>query len=126
MHNFDKFNEKSRPPIDKFYNKLHDKPMKDEEYARVLEFWKHFNCSDLCHFQDIYLKTDVLLLASIFERFRKTAIVEFGLDPCHFFSSPGLTWAAMMRSTQAEIELISDVDMLLMIEKRIRGGLTSL
>lgn len=99
--------------------------MKDEEYARVLEFWKHFNCSDLGHFQDIYLQTDVLLLASVFERFRKTSILEFGLDPCHFFSSPGLTWAAMMRSTQAEIELISDVDMLLMIEKGIRGGLTS-
>ena len=113
------------PTIDKFNNKLNNREMDSEGYEKVKDFWKHFKCTNIGHFQDIYLKTDVLLLAAVFERFRRTTLTEFGLDPCHYFSSPGLTWAAMLRYTRAEIELLTDVDMLLMIEKGIRGGMTS-
>ena len=121
----EKFDEVDLPSIDKFYNKLYEREMKPEEYEKVKNFWQHFQCKDLGHFQDIYLKTDVVLLAAVFERFRRMTIFEFGLDPCHYFSSPGLTWAAMLRYTKAEIELLTDVDMLMMIEKGIRGGMTS-
>ena len=123
---FEKFNETELPTIDKFNNKLNNREMDSEGYEKVKDFWKHFKCTNIRHFQDIYLKTDVLLLAAVFERFRRTTLTEFGLDPCHYFSSPGLTWAAMLRYTRAEIELLTDVDMLLMIEKGRRGGMTSL
>ena len=75
-------------------------------------------------YHDLYLKTDVLLLADVFEKFIKTCLSYYRLDPCHYFSSPGLTWDAMLKMTGVELELISDIDMHLFIEKRMRGGIT--
>ena len=75
-------------------------------------------------FCDIYLKIDVLLLAAVFEEFRDMSFNEFDLDPAHFFSVPGLTWCAAMKHTKASIELLTDKNMLLFIEKGIRGGIT--
>ena len=48
----------------------------------------------------------------------------YGLDPCHYFSSPGLSWDAMPKTTKIELELISDIDMYLFIEKGMRGGIS--
>ena len=75
-----------------------------------------------CH--DLYLKTDVLLLANVFEKFIKTCLDYYRLDPCHYFSAPGLSWDAMLRMTGIDLELYSDTYMHLFIEKGIKGGIS--
>ena len=74
-------------------------------------------------YHDLYLKTDVLFLADVFEKFINTCLEYYGLDPCHYFSSPGLSWDAMLKITKIELELISDNDLSLFIEKGIRKGI---
>ena len=64
-----------------------------------------------------HLKTDILLLADIFEKFINTCLDYYELDRCHYFSSPGLNWDAMIKVTNIELELISDVDMYLLSKK---------
>ena len=75
-------------------------------------------------YHDLYLKTDVLLLADLFEKFISTCLDYYGLDPCHYFSSPGLGWDAMLKVTKIELDLISDIDMRLFIVKGMRGGIS--
>ena len=70
------------------------------------------------------IKTDVLLLADAFEKFINTCLDYYGLDTCHYFSSPGLSWNAMLKMTGIELDLISDIDMHLFIEKGMRGGIS--
>ena len=68
-------------------------------------------------YRDLYFKTDVLLLADIFEKFISTCLEYYGLDHCHYFSSSELSWDAMLKMTQIELELFSDIEMHLFIEK---------
>ena len=75
-------------------------------------------------YHDLYLKTDVLLLANVFEKFINTCLDYYGLDPCHCFSSPGLSWDAMLKMTGIKLGLISDVNMHLFIGKEMRGGIS--
>ena len=74
-------------------------------------------------YHDLYLKTDVLLLADVFEKFMSTCLDYYGLDLCHYFSSPGLSWDAMLNMTKTKLDLILDIIMYLFIEKRMRGGI---
>ena len=71
-------------------------------------------------YHDLYLKTDVLLLSDIFENFRKTCMQYYKLNPCHYFTSPGLSWNAMLQMTDIKLDLISDIDMYWFIKKKIR------
>ena len=73
-------------------------------------------------YHDLYLETDVLLLADIFESFRKTCLGNYGLDPAHYLSAPGLSWDAFLKRSGSEIELVSDMDMFQFFEKGVRGG----
>ena len=75
-------------------------------------------------YHDHYLKKDVLLLADVFEKFIGTCLKYYGLDPCHYFSSPGLSWDAMLKMTGVKLEKISDIDQYLFIEKGTRGGIS--
>ena len=75
-------------------------------------------------YHDLYLETDVILLANVFESFRKVCIENYGLDPAHFYTAPGLAWKACLKKTGVNLELLKDVDMLLMFERGIRGGIT--
>ena len=75
-----------------------------------------------CH--DLYLKTDILLLSHVFENFRKTCMPYYKLDPCNYFTSPGLSWDAMLKMTDIKLDFISDIDMYQFIEKGIRGGIS--
>ena len=74
-------------------------------------------------YHDHYVKKDVLLLA-VFEKFIDTCLKFYGLDPCHYFSSPGLSWDAMLKMTGVKLEKISDIDKYLFIEKGLRGGIS--
>ena len=75
-------------------------------------------------YNNLYLKTDVLLLADVFGNFINTCLEYYGLGPCHYFSSPGLNWDAMFKKTGIELKLISDIEMHLLIERGIRGGIS--
>ena len=72
----------------------------------------------------MYLKTDVLLLFDFFEKFIDVCLKDYGLIPCHYFSSPGLSWDAMLKMTGIRLEKISDIDMHLFLEKGMRGGVS--
>ena len=74
-------------------------------------------------YHDHYLQKDVLLLADVFEKFIDICLKYYRLDPCHYFSSPGLTWDAILKMTDIKLEKISDIDKQLYIEKRLRGGI---
>ena len=73
---------------------------------------------------DLYLKTDVLSLADVFEKFINTCLEYCRLDPCHYFSSSGLSWEAMPKMTGIKLKLLSDIDMHSLIEKGMRGGIS--
>ena len=75
-------------------------------------------------YHDLYLKTDVLLLADVFEKCIETCLNYYGLDPCHYFSSPGLSWDVMLKMTKVNLEFISDIGMHLFIEKGVRGHIS--
>ena len=72
---------------------------------------------------DLYIQTDTLLLADVFEKFREKCIKIYELDPSYFYSAPGLAWQACLKNTEVKLELLTNTDMLLMIEKGIRGGM---
>ena len=73
-------------------------------------------------YHDLYVQTDTLLLADVFEKFREKCIEIYGLDPSYFYSAPGLAWKACLKKTEIKLELLTDIDMLLMIEKGIESS----
>ena len=79
---------------------------------------------NLGHYHDLYVQSDTLLLADIFENFRNKGIETYKLDPAYFLSAPGLTWQACQKKTEVELELVTNPNLLLMIEEGIRGGIT--
>ncbi|CAP25731.1 Protein CBG05187 [Caenorhabditis briggsae] len=82
-------------------------------------------CSNLEDYTRIYMINDVLLLADVFENFRNLSLRVYELDPCWYFTSPGLAWDAMLKKTKVELEVLQDVEKYLMIEKGIRGGIVN-
>ena len=88
------------------------------------KIWDKFEMKTMGDYHDHYLKKDVLLLADVFEKFIGTCLKFYGLDPCHFFSSPGLSWDAVLKVTCIKLEKISDIDKYLFIEKESRGGIS--
>ena len=121
MDSFDKFDEKL-PLKKEFYSLLNDEHISDKDYEHAQNVWNTFNLKNMGEYHDLYLKSDILLLADVFENFRKTCLQYYKLDPCHYFTSPGLSWDAMLKMTDIKLELMTDVDMFQFIEKGMRGG----
>ena len=121
---FERFDEKQLPEKEKFYSSLSGKGITDEEYSHAQEVWATFGCQTLGNYHDLYVATDVLLLADVFENFRKVCQEKYGLDPAHYYSAPGLSWDALLKKTGVELELLTDLDMHLFIERGMRGGIT--
>ena len=112
-----------------FYSSLTDgnrdrsnEHISNEQYQHLQNVWNTFNFNTFEDFHGHYLKKDVLLLADIFEKLISTNLKYYGLDPCHYFSSPGLSWDAMLKMTKIELEKISNLNIHLFIEKGMRGG----
>ena len=122
MDSFDKFNDTTLPKKDDFFSILNNEHITDQQYALAKNVWETFNLKTMGDYHDLYLKSDILLLADVFENFRKTCIQYYKLDPCHYFTSPGLSWDAMLKMTDIKLELITDIDMYQFIEKGMRGG----
>ena len=83
--------------------------MSDENYLTCNKIWNELNMKNMGDYHDHYLKKDVLLLADVFEKFIDTCLKFYGLDPCHYFSSPGLSWDAMLKMISVELENISEL-----------------
>ena len=124
MDSFQKFEETELPTQEKFYSILNNKHISDEDYQHAQNVWKTFNMKSMGDYHDVYLKADVLLLTDVFENFRKTCLEYYKLDPCYYFSAPGLSWDAMLKMTNIKLDLISDVDMYQFVEKGMRGGVS--
>ena len=124
MNSLKRFKENKIPPKEAFYSRLTGEGISDEDYEHVKKVWKVFGMKTLQDYHDLYNVTDVLLLADVFENFRNVCMENYKLDPAHYFTAPGLAWDACLKITDVELELLSDIDMLLMIEKGIRGGVS--
>ena len=116
--------ETQLPSKSEFYSKLNDEDITDADYQHALNVWNTFNCKTIRDYHDLYLKSDVLLLADVFENFRKTCLRHYNLDPAHYYTSPGLAWDACLKETGQELQLLHDYDQLMMIERGISGGTT--
>ena len=124
MDEWNKFNEKVLPGKESFYSNLTLENVTETDYAHANNVFKKFNINNLGEYHDLYVRSDTLLLADIFENFRQSRLKNYELDPAHFVSLPGLAWqACLKKKTNVELELITDYDMLLMIEDGIRGGI---
>ena len=93
MDSWERFEETALPPKEAFYSKLSDEHISDSDYAHAQHVWKTFECRTLGDYTVLYCRTDVLLLADVFENFRKTCQKQYGLDPAHYYTSPGLSWS---------------------------------
>ena len=114
-----------KPPIKKAFNsKLSGSGITEKNYNHVLNVWKTWNMKTFKDYLKLYNESDVLLLADVFENFRDLCIKIYGLDPAHYYTSPGLAWDACLKLTGIELELLSNIDMLLMVENGIRGGIS--
>ncbi|XP_051167626.1 uncharacterized protein LOC127285571 [Leptopilina boulardi] len=119
-----KLEETNLPAKEKFYSTLNDSTVSDEDYLHAQRVWSTFNCSNLGEYVDLYMKTDVLLLADIFENFRDQCLQAYRLDPAHYYTTPGLTWDAMLKYTNVRLELLTDIDKLMFFERGVRGGIS--
>ena len=123
MDGWDKFNKTSIPSKESFYSNLSMENISETDYRHASNVFKTFKLNNLGDYHDLYVPSDTLLLVDVFENFRKACIKEYELDPAHFLSLPGLAWQASLKKTGVELELLTDYDMLLMIEEGIRGGI---
>ena len=123
MDSWEKFNETSLPIKEDFYSHLNMEDIDDIDYRHCNNVFKSFKSNNLGDCHDLYVESDTLLLADVFENFRDMCLRVYELDPAHFVSLPGLAWQACLKKTNIELELLTDYDMLLMVEKGIRGGI---
>ena len=141
MNSFEKFNEEKLPAKKYFYSSTKDGKISDDgkipeshvsakDYLTCEKIWHKFEMKNMGDYHDHYLIKDVLLLIDVFEKFIDTSLLThvkyYGLDPCHYFSSPGLSWDAMLNVTDIKLEKISDIGKYLFIEKGLRGEFLTL
>ena len=123
MDNWERFNEMSLPSKKSFYSNLNMENIEDIDYRHGNNVSKIFKLKNLGEYHDLFVQRDTLLLAYVFENFRKTCLKVYELDPAHFLSLPGLAWQACLTKTNIKLELLTGYDMLLMVEEGIRGGI---
>ena len=135
MNSFERFNEKKLPARKYFYSstkngkigddgKISDGHISLKNCLTCEKIWDKFGIKDMGDYHNHYLKKDVLFLSDVFEKFIHTCLKFYGLHPCHYFSSPGLSWDAMLKMTGVKLEKILDIDKYLFIEKGLRGGIS--
>ena len=123
MDNLERFNETSLPNKESFYSNLNMENIENIDYRHGSNVFRRFKLKNLGEYHDLYVQSDTLLLADVFENFRNTCLKVYKLDPAHFLSLPGLAWQACLKKTNMKLELLTDYDMLLMVEEGIRGGI---
>ena len=123
MDSWEKFNETVLPLKKDFYSNLNLENISDEDYTHAQNIRDVSEIKNLGEYDDLYVQSDTLLLADIFENFRNMCLNVYELDPVYFVCAPGLAWQACLKKTGVKLELITDYGMILMTEKCIRGGI---
>ena len=111
------------PPTHACNSRLKQSKLNEKEYKHALRVYAEMKCKIFKDYHEIYLQCDVLLLADIFENFRETCHNNYGLDPANYVSALGLAWDAMLLNTKVDLDLITDLETMDMIERQTRGGL---
>ena len=123
MDEWEKFNGTSLPEKEEFCSNLNMTDVTDAAYMHAQRIYKDFEIKNLGEYHDLYLRNYTLLLADVFENFREMCLKIHHLDPTKFLSALRLAWQVALEETEVKLELLTDIDMLLMVEKGIRGGI---
>ena len=115
INSWERFDETSLPDKENFYSSLNKEDTTDVDHRHAKLVFKEFNNKNLGDYHDLYVQSDTLLLADVFESFRNKCIRIYELDPAHFLSAPGLAWQDCLKKTEVKIELLIKNDMLLMV-----------
>ena len=115
--------EESLPDKKAFNSQANEEGISNLDHAHSQKVWEVFEIKNLGEDHDLYAQSDTLLLADVFQHFRDKCIDIYELDPAHFLSAPGLAWQASFKKTGVKLELLTDDNMLLMVEESIRGGI---
>ncbi|KAF8794328.1 hypothetical protein HNY73_002319 [Argiope bruennichi] len=105
FNTFSKFSETCLPPKSAFYNSLSNEDVSDEDYEYAKKIWNVFDMHTLGDFHNLYVISDILLLADVFESFRKICLQYYKIDPCHLCTAPGLAWEACLIMSGVKLEL---------------------
>ena len=106
-----------------FYGNLNLEGISHDNYVHARKVWDVFKIKKLGEYHDLYVESNTLLLADVYENFRNMCLGKYELDPTYFVSAPGLAWQTCLKKTGVKAELLTDIDMLLMVEKGTRGGI---
>ena len=120
----EKLDERKLPDRVHWKNDLTGEEMSDKDWEFVNKVWRTFKLKTFRQFHDLYMESDVMLLADIFERFRSDSLKNYGLDPAHFATSPGLSWHACLKMTKIRLDIIRDPDMSMFIDRSGHGGVS--
>ena len=126
MDSWERFDEKTLPYKEAFYSSLNMEDITDADHRHAKRVFKKLNNKNLDGYHDLYVQSDTLLFANVFENFRNKYIEIYELDLAHFLSAPGLAWQTYLEKIEVKLELLTNVDMLLMVEKGITGGICHL
>ena len=124
MDSWERFDETSLPNKENFYSCLNMEDITDIDYKRAKKVFREIKINNLGGYHDLYVKSDTLLLADILENFRNMCLETHELDPAYFLSLPELAWQVCFKITGTELELLTDRNMLLMVEEGIKGEIT--
>ena len=123
MDTWERFDEKLLPNKETFYSNLNIKNITDTDYGLANTVFKEFKLKNVGEYHDLYLNSDTLLLADVFENFRNMCIKLYELNPANFLTAPGLAWQACLNKTDVKLELLTTFNMLLMVEEGITVGM---
>ena len=124
IDSMERFKETQLPSKKEFFNDLSKKDISDEDFEFVHQLWETFNLKNLGELHDLYMETDTLLLADVFQSYRKVILKNYGLDPIHFYTAPSLSWSAGLKVTNIKLEIPSDIDMHMFFDRGLRGGIS--
>ena len=117
IDSWDRFEETTLPPVSSFCSKLNMSGVSDQDYKHACKVWRDFGIRNLGEYHDLYLRIDVILLANVFESFRKVCLDNYGLDPAHFYTAPGLAWKACLKKTGIRLDLLLDPDIFINVRE---------
>ena len=124
IDSWERFDKNTIPPKEVFYSELNLENITDKDYEHVKKVWEAFEIKNLGEYHEMYVQCNTFLLADdVFENFRNKCIEIYELDPAHFLVSARMSMVSMFKKTKVELELLTDIDMLLMVEKGTRGGI---